>query len=977
MPFPLPVMPPLPQRSQVNSMKLSVPLHLVLVLVLIAGGTKPSAAEGENEGADANPGASELYERALVEYNLGQTRTAYLHLKNALLEDPFLLSAHLLLGKIYLQLGEGEKAEKELLIADGLGAHQSLTIIPLARAYLLQGKAEQLISELFPLGTLPEEDAELLALRGQAHLQLDEFFDAQRAFTQAWERNPNNISAILGRVQVLLLRGELNEADFYARRAVETAPENPRAWFLKGTLARGLGDTGTALRDFERATRILPAYLPAQIARVGALVDLGRFQKALTATDEIRELYPRDPRSRYLRALVLARLQDPDGAHEELKAAETLISQLPKELIDGHAPTLLLAGMVSYSLKRWAQASSYLSLYLQQYPDSVGPRTLLAQMYLDKGQVEEAIKLLEPAMGLAPGDPKVLSLLAEAYMRDRQHIKASQLLQEAIEAGDDNVVLRTQRAVNEFGLGRKAQAIESLGAVFEANPQLQNAGATLVVMGLKDGQPERAVEAAGALLEEAPDNLTYLNLYGVAQLAHGDHAAARWAFTMALALDWRFVPAQLNLAELALREGDSPGAQERLEVLLSRNPDQVPGMLLLARAFEASGRHEDARNWAERAVGADPRSVSVAVYLTNLLLEMQQAAEALKVAESMEVRAPNPDDVDLLSALSRAYIANGQRATAQVILQRGSSLAGYDAPSLLEIASLQRQAGDLQGAVWSLEKAEEGQPRFLPTRLTLGELYTELGKLDLATEVAAALRADFPREPYGDHLLGTIAQRRGDLAAALASYRTALALEPSPVLAVRVYENTRDVHGLDQAVDFMSEWVKKHPDDLVSRKALAEGLYRSGRLDAARALYEEALARTPDNPLLLNNLALIYASEGKPEALDLARRAHAAMPGTPELADTLGWILVLDGQVTEGLKYLRDAQSRAANDPGNRYHIAYALEKLNRHDEALRELDAAFEVNRPFPERDKAQELRRSLEARGAGASSAQAFTSD
>jgi putative PEP-CTERM system TPR-repeat lipoprotein len=958
-------------------MKLSVPKYLLLVLALIAAPSTLWAADAGADTEESKPGASELYERALVDYNLGQTRTAYLHLKNALLEDPFLLSAHLLLGKIYLQLGEGEKAEKELLIADGLGAHQSLTIIPLARAYLLQGKAEQLIAELFPLGTLPEEDAELLALRGQAHLQLEQFYDAQRAFTQAWERDPNNISAILGRVHVLLLKGELNEADFYARRAVETAPENPRAWFLKGTLARGLGDTGTALRDFERAARVLPAYLPAQISRVGALVDLGRYPQALTAVDEIQALYPRDPRVRYLRALVRARMQDPDGAREELKGAETLISQLPKELIDGHAPTLLLAGMVSYSLKRWAQASSYLSLYLQQYPDSVGPRTLLAQLSLDKGQVEEAIKLLEPAMGLAPGDQKVLSLLAEAYMRDGQHIKASQLLQEAIEAGDDNVVLRTQRAVNEFGLGRKAQAIESLGAVFEANPQLENAGATLVVMGLKDDQPERAVEAARALLEEAPDNLTFLNLYGVAHLAHGDLEAARWAFTLALALDWRFVPAQLNLAELALRENDPVGAQERLEVVLSRNPDQVPGMLLLARAFEASGRREEARSWAERAVGADPSAVSVAVYLTNLLLEMQESAEALKVAESMEVRARNPDDVDLLAALSRAYIANGQRATAQVILQRGSSLAGYDAPSLLEIAGLQRQAGDLQGATWSLEKAEEGQPRFLPARLKLGELYTELGKLDLATEVAAKLRADFPGEAYGDHLLGTIAQRRGDLAAALASYRTALALQPSPVLAVRVYENTRDVHGLDQAVAFLTDWLQAHPDDMVSRKALAEGLYGAGRVDEARRLYEEALARSPDNPTLLNNLALIYASEGKPEALEMARRAHAAIPGAPELADTLGWVLVLDGQVSEGLKYLRDAQSRAADDPGNRYHIAYALEKLDRYDDALREVDAALELDRPFPERAKAQDLRRSLQARGAGASAAQALTGD
>lgn len=137
------------------------------LLVLALLGTSAARGAEEPRPGPQGAGASELYEKALIEYNLGETRTAYIHLKNALLEDPFLLSAHLLLGKIYIQLGFGDKAEKELLIADGLGADQSLTLIPLARAYLLQGKAEQLVAELFPLGTLPEEDAELLALRGR------------------------------------------------------------------------------------------------------------------------------------------------------------------------------------------------------------------------------------------------------------------------------------------------------------------------------------------------------------------------------------------------------------------------------------------------------------------------------------------------------------------------------------------------------------------------------------------------------------------------------------------------------------------------------------------------------------------------------------------------------------------------------------------------------------------------------------------
>jgi putative PEP-CTERM system TPR-repeat lipoprotein len=942
-------------------------IRLLLLSALLAGAAV-AAAPPDREGqapapaAPADSGASDLYEKALIEFNLGETRAAYIHLKNALLEDPFLLSAHLLLGKIYIQLGEGEKAEKELLIADGLGAHQSLTLIPLARAYLLQGKAEQLAAELFPLGSLAEEDAELLALRGQAYLQLEQLYDAQRSFAQAWERNPNNVTAILGRVHVLLMQGQLSEADFYARRAAELAPENPRAWFLKGTLSRGLGDLLSALQDFERAAEVLPAYLPAQIARVSVLLQLGRLVPALEVAEQAREIYPRDPRTAYLVAVVHGHRQDEAKAEQALRDAELLLSQLPKELIEGHAPTLLLAGMVAYSLKRTAVAQGYLKLFLRNYPDSIGPRILLGQMELDRGENAETIKLLEPAAALAPGDIKILSLLAEAYLKDGQHIKASDLLQQAMGAEEGNLVLRTQRAVNEFGLGRKAQAIEDLGAVVDAYPDLKMAGATLVVMSLKERRYAEAVVVSRRLLEGEPENLTYLNLFGVAETAAGNYEAARWAFELALALDWRFEQAQLNLAELELRAGRPEVARERLGLLMARNPDQEAGMLMLARSWDASGEHKKAREWAERAVGADPASVPVAVYLTDLLLRMKESEEALKVAESMEVRGPSVDDVDLLMALSRAYIANGQRATAQVVLQRGSSMAGYDAPMLMEIAALQRQAGDLTGALWSLEKAVSGQPLYLATRVKLGELYTELGKVDLARAVADDLRRDFPGDPYGDQMAGSIASAQGDAEQALASFTIALKRRPSPILAVRVYEAMREARGAEPALDFLTGWVREHPDDRIANQALAEALYRAGRSAEARHLYRRALEAAPDNPLLLNNLALIHAEQRSPEAVDLARKAYALLPGAAETADTLGWVLVQEGQPAEGLKLLREAKTRAVDDPGIGYHIAVALDGLGRSQEAFGELEAAFARGGSFPERERALELRRRLQ---------------
>ena len=938
-------------------------LALSLAMALGLTSSPPLAAQqqegllGEAIGAEL---AADYYEKALVAYNLGEVRSSFIYLKNALKEDPLLLPAHLLLGKIYLSMGQGERAEKQLLIADGLGAHRSLIQNSLARSYLMQGKAQQLIDELFPVGTAPEEDAEVLALRGEAYLALDQFFDAQRSFTQAWEMNPRSVAAILGRVHVLLLQGELERARDLAREAVELAPGHARAWYLKGTLANGAGDYSGALADYRRAAEILPSYLPAQIGRITLLLRLKRAPEAAEVVSEIRALFPNDPRTHYVEAVVQTRLGNDEAAEVALNEAYNLIKRFPRELIDGHLPTVLMAGIVAFNLKHWDEAEEYLTQYLSAEPTATGPRVLLARIEMERNaQPEKAIRLLEAAVQRTPGNIQALSVLAEAYMKTNQHLLAGLLLRDASRLRENDILLRTQRAVNEFGLGERSAAIEELSSVFHSRPDLRSAGATLVVMLLIEREYEAAMESAHKLMLQAPDNLSYINLFGAAAFSAGHLDAAHWAFEMALALDPAFYPARENLAELLLQRGEVAVARGQLERVLDSEPDEVGALLMLARSYESSGEMERAFDLSERALGVDPSSVDAGVYQAELLLHMHEPEKAVQVAESIQVRAQNPSDPMLLTTLSRAYIAAGQLATAQTVLNRSSSLAGYDARALLEIAELQREAGDLKGALWSLKKATDGEPEFLPTRMKYIELLTQLGRIVEAIPLAQALGVEFPNEPYADHLMGLIEQQRGQPAAAVEYFLAALDKRESPLLAVRAYEAKREADGDVAAVAFLQQWLDANTEDSVVVQTLAEGYYALGEHDKALRLFERAEQRAPDNPMLLNNLAVVYNETGDERALDYARRAYDMLPNSPEIGDTLGWILVQQGEFADGLRYLRDARSRAASDPGISYHIAVALKEMGRNAEAIDELVLLLRnsLQQRFAEREQATKL--------------------
>jgi len=379
----------------------------------------------------------------------------------------------------------------------------------------------------------------------------------------------------------------------------------------------------------------------------------------------------------------------------------------------------------------------------------------------------------------------------------------------------------------------------------------------------------------------------------------------------------------------------------------------------LARLEESLGHMDEAVRWLEKARSTDANAVSARLYLVELYLRTGQTEAAMKVAQETELKAP--ENLEVLGAVGRCHDALGQHALAQATFRRMADLAGFDPKWLYRIARYQLAVGDAGNAIWSLQKAVKGDPEFLPAQVALTEVQLQYASIDEAEERAQALRARYPERAIGDSLTGDVMMKRGRYAEAAASYRAALAREENPRLAVRLYQALRRDGDVEGAVRFLEHWVDTHPADLPSKQALAEGHLRTGQLDAARVRYEQILAVRPDSPFILNNLAYILAKKGEPRALAYAEQAHELAPEAASVNDTLGWILVQQGQPARGLAYLRDAHYRASADPEIRYHMAVALIQLGRHEEAMKNLNAALGADRMFDGVVEARALRRHM----------------
>src|SRR5690606_17925420 len=190
-----------------------------------------------------------------------------------------------------------------------------------------------------------------------------------------------------------------------------------------------------------------------------------------------------------------------------------------------------------------------------------------------------------------------------------------------------------------------------------------------------------------------------------------------------------------------------------------------------------------------------------------------------------------------------------------------------------------------------------------------------------------------------------------------AAYQAGLAKRNEAMFAIKLYQARSQSGAEEKALAGLREWDAANPGNAAVQRALATALMARDNLDEALRAHEAFVAKRPKDPVILNNLALLYLRKGDPRAVETAERAFGLAPTAPAIMDTYGWILVQQGKPSEGLRYLREAQARAATRLEIRYHVAAALARLDRREEALQELESILETGRSFSEQAAARDL--------------------
>jgi putative PEP-CTERM system TPR-repeat lipoprotein len=921
--------------------RLSLP---ALLLVAALGATAPAVLAQKD-----NAKASKLYEDALMRFKeKNDPAGAIVQLRNALKIDKNMLPVHVLLGQALLANQEVAAAEVALTDALRMGVNRAEVVVPLAESVIAQGKLTQFLGDprFSPAGLPPATQVALLLLRASANTDTGDGKTGLAAVMEARAIQPSNPDTWTAEVPIRLRAREIREAIAAADRAIEIAPAEPEAHYMRGTVAHLQGDTAQALARYAKALELKPDHIESLVSRAGLLIDLKRLVEARAVVDQLRKVAERDPRGHFYASMLAEAANDRAAARAALSKVIEVMDGVPIEYLRYRPQALILAGLAHQTLGQRERALPYLEAAQRAQPGT-GVSKLLAQLYLDDKNYDRAVGSLNDYLRGFPGDTQAILMLAGAHMAQGRHARATQLMTEALQR-QDRPDLRTMLGMSLIGGGRMKDAV----AEFEASLKIDNTqlqpGIALATLFLGSDQPARAARVTEPLLKAHPRNPGVMNLHATALARLNQEANARSLFEQALKIDPAFHAASVNLARLDIRAGRAAEALARLNQVLTADDKNLEALAEAAALHERAGRTADAQRLYEKAEVSSALNDPVAgVALVEFHLRgnrLEPAREALR-----RVQTKVPDALSVLLVAARVGMAGGDVANARSTLSRAAGIAQFNPGLLVQVALLQNRAGDFKGAQHSLNKALQERPDDSAALALMAEVEIRLGEHAAAEARAKRLVAALPRSGVGHALLGDLALARNQRAAAIEAYRRALQVEPSELALLRVHNAMlpTDPRG---ALQVAEQWLKNRPRDAAVRRAVADGQARAGNVGAARASYEALVAQLPNDAEVLNNYANVLLIQDTRESIELglrtAERALALNPGAPYIVGTTGWAAFKAGQNDRALQLLRDARLR---DPGNaqtRFFLGSVLAAMGRKVEAREEVAAAVNSGR-------------------------------
>jgi len=926
----------MPRRVINRALRASV----VMTALMLAAGLSGC---GKAESSASLMAEAEQYQQK------GDSKAALIQLKNAAAKSPEDAEVRMRLALLYEKLGDAVSAEKELRKATSLGADQVRAAPVLTRTMLQQGKAQKALDET--AAAAATAGPELLAARGDAFSSLNQPDQARQAYQQALAAKPGFAGPLLGMARLAMIDKDVAAAAALTQQAISANPQDPAVWFFKGVLLRAQGKTAEAIAAYSQAITLKPDHVNALVERASLEITIQKYDAARADLDAAVKTAPKALMVLYTRALL-------DFTQNKFAAANESLQKLLMAAPE-HMPTVLLAGATELNLGLLKQSEQHLTKYVTTFPEHAYARKLLAQTQFKAARPADAAATLAPLLKSDSQDVQLMALAGEAAMQGRDFAKADQYFQKAVALSPNTALLHTSLGMAKLAIGDKDKAIAELERATTLDPKSEPAGTALVRAALGLKQIDKAVSAVRTLVEANPANAAVRNLEGGVYLAKDNRAGARASFEKAVTLEPTLFAAVINLVRLDMEDKQPDAAKQRLVAFLQKDAKNSSAMAALASLALSQKHPEEATVWLEKSSADNPDAIAPATQLANYYLLTKQPAKALTVVRKLVTA--NPVNADLLDLLGQSQLANNDAAGALETYGKLVNVLPKSAAAQFRLASVHMKLKNETAAAEDLKKALMLDPNFMQAKLAQIDLAMTRGSPDQALALVRAIQKSQDKSPLGFVLEGDIFSAQKKPEQAIRPYEQAYAIAKTPQILIKLAAALKASGKGKDADTRLASWQKEHAPDRLVSSYIAQSNLEAKQYKLAIVQFEAISKQEPDNAVALNNLAWAYQQEKDVRALPTAERAFKLAGANAGVLDTLGWILVEQGNMTRGVPLLQQAVSAAPASSEIRYHLALALNKSGDKVNARKQLEQSLADGATFPQAEQARALLKQL----------------
>ncbi len=879
-------------------------------------------------------------------------KTATIHLKNVLEQEPDRKDARLLLAKTLLEAGDPNAAEVEFSKASRLGVPPD-EVAPLHAAALNAKRDPRKTLELYGSVQLkdPAAMAELKLALASANSALGKREQARSLIEAALQLQPQGVSTRLTWARVLMAEGQVDEGLALVETLLKENPKLAEAWRLKGDHATARRALPEARQAYAAAVDADPRNIGAQGALLTTLMTERDLDEARKRLDALKKLVGQNGEVLYFGAALALEARELGPAFEQIQQLLKIAPDDPR--------ALMLAAHIEFQRENYLPAEAHLNRLLGRGVDTPAVRVLLAHTFLRR---DEARAALEALGGLpeSSNDARVQALAGEALMRMGEVRKAEAHFRRAVQLNPQDSrsrILLAMREANAGSVDKGLSQLQDIAAELD-NPAADVAiVATLVRKGDYAGALKAIDQAAPKLQPGSADSMR-----ASVALMQGDRAKARTLWEQALKANPKLLAAAQQLARLDLVEGKPKDSVARFAAVVKADPTQVDAKLAWLNARQLAQEPADEVLAAARQIAKDhPKSVPAQLAWVRTVQQRQDVAAALQAAQDAAAGLPN--EPQLIELIGQLQMRQRDYKLAALSFKRLAELKPNSAAALMRLVEVEVAQRDYAAALATAKRAQALQPGRMDTQRALVALESESGNVAGARRLLKEIQTQPGREAFAFALEGDLETSQRNWDAARAAYKRALER------GGQMNDVAGKLHGSllaggkeSDAQSFERQWLADHPEDWSFRMYLGNLALVRGAFEPARQQYEQVIKGQPGNAVARNNLAWVLMRSGDlPSAEAQLKEALALRPGDVEILDTQAQLLSGQGKHEQALQVQRRVVGVEPGNPARRVALARLLMAAKQPDEARTELQGVLKLGDQYPGQAEVRQLLQQL----------------